>query len=96
MGEGDHGRLVGQDQRSGQDASVLDGVEEPGGVGRVADSGVAQAVGGVLGGGGADHRSVPGPGDGGQDAGLAGAGRAGDHFHGAGRGERVPGGGGLV
>jgi len=31
-----------------------------------------------------------------RDAGLASAGRAGDHFHSAGRGERVPGGGGLV
>ena len=56
----------------------------------------AEFVGGVLGGGGAEDRAVPGPGDGGQDAGLAGAGRAGDHFHGAGRGERVPRGGRLV
>ena len=56
----------------------------------------AETVGGVLGGGGAEDRAVPGPGDGGQDAGLAGAGRAGDHLDGAGRGERVPGGGGLV
>ena len=60
------------------------------------DPGLAEAVGGVLGGRGAEHRPVPGPGDGGQDPGLAGAGRAGYHFHGAGRGERVPCGGGLV
>jgi hypothetical protein len=75
---------------------VLEVGEQPGGVGRVPDPGVAQAVGGVLGGGGADHRAVPGPGEGGQDGGLAGASRAGDHFDGAGRGERVPRGGGLV
>ena len=39
---------------------------------------------------------VPGPGGGGQDPGLAGPGRAGDHLDGAGRGEHVPDGGGLV
>ena len=59
-------------------------------------AGGAELVGGVLGGGGAEYRPVPGPGDGGEDAGLAGAGRAGDHFDGARRGKRVPDGGGLV
>jgi len=37
-----------------------------------------------------EHRAVPGPGRGGQNPGLARARRAGDHFHGAGRGKRVP------
>ena len=63
------------------------------------DAGLAQLVGGVLGGGGAEHRPAgprPGAGGGGQDAGLAGARRADDHLGGAAGGERVLDGGGLV
>jgi hypothetical protein len=96
VGDGDHGAFVGHDQRARRDQATLDGAEQPGGVRGYLDPGLAEFVGGVLGGGGAEYRSIPCPGDGGQDPGLAGAGRAGDHFHGAGRGERVPRGGRLV
>jgi hypothetical protein len=96
VGQGDHRGLVSHDQRAGRDPVGGQVGEQPGGVGRVADPGVAQAVGGVLGCRGADHRPVPGPGEEGQDGGLPGAGRAGDHFGGPGRGERVPRGGRLV
>ena len=75
--------------------SVMVG-EQPGGVGGDLDAGRAEFVGGVLGGGGAEHRPVPGLSGGGQDPGFAGAGRAGDDLDGAGRGEHVPDGGGLV
>ena len=96
VGDGDHGGLVGQDQRAGRDLAALDGAEQPGGVHGDPNASLAQAVGGVLGGGGADYRPVPRPGEGGQDAGLAGACRAGYHFDSASRGERVPGCGRLV
>ena len=96
VGHGDHRALVGQDQRAGRDPACGEVGEQPGGVRGDLDAGGAEFVGGVLGGGGAEHRAVPGPRGGGQDAGLAGAGRAGDHLDGAGRGEDVPDGGGLV
>jgi hypothetical protein len=96
VGQGDHRGLVGHDQRAGQDPPGGEVGEQPGGVGRGVDPGVAQAVGGVLGCRGANYRPVPGLGEGGQDRGLAGTGRACDHFGGPGRGERVPRGGRLV
>ena len=64
--------------------------QEPGRVRRDADTGVAELVGGVLRGRGAEHRAAPRPRGGGQDPGLAGPGRAGDHLDGPGRGEHVP------
>ena len=96
VGDGDHGAFVGQDQGARRDAAALDVGEQPGGVRDDADAGRAELVGGVLGGGGADHRAVPDPGCGGLDAGLAGTGRAGDHLDGAGGGQDVPDGGSLV
>jgi hypothetical protein len=96
VGDGDHGALVSQDQRTGRYLVALDGAKQSRGVGCMADPGPAQAVGGVLGRPGTEHRTVPGPGEGGQDRGLARAGRAGHHLDRAGQSERVPCGGGLV
>jgi hypothetical protein len=96
VSNGDHGAFVSDDQRAGRDASALDGSEQPGGVGGDLDSSGVELIGGVLGGGGAEYRPVPGPGDSGEDSGFAGAGRASNHFHDARRGKRVPDGSGLV
>ena len=94
--DGDHGAFVGHDQRAGRDPALGEVGEEPGGVRGDLDAGRAQFVGGVLGGGGAEHRPVPDRGGGGQDPGLPGSGRPGDDLDGARRGEDVPDGGGLV
>ena len=96
VGDGDHGAFVGEDQRARRDPALGEIGEEPGGVRGDLDAGRAQFVGGVLGGGGAEHRPVPGTGGGGQDPGLPGPGRAGDYLDGACRGQDVPDGGGLV
>jgi hypothetical protein len=70
MGDGDHGALVGQDQRARRNPALSQVGEQPGGVRGDLDPGRAQFVGGVLGGGGAEHRPVPGTGGGSQDPGF--------------------------
>ena len=64
--------------------------QEPGRVRRDADTGLAELVGGVLRGRGAEHRSAPRPRGGGQHPGLARPRRAGHHLDGPGRGQHVP------
>ena len=73
VGQGHHRPFVHLDQRARRDGVEVG--QEPGGVRRDADTGVAELVGGVLGGRGAEHRAAPRPRGGGQDPGLAGPGR---------------------
>ena len=74
--------------------------EEAGRVVSLRDTGVGQDVAGRLGGGQADHLTpaclVPDAGHLSEGAGLAGAGRAGQHLSAPGGGQRVVGGRGLV
>ena len=96
VGDGDHRAFVGQDQRARRDPALGEVGEQPGGVRGDPDPGRAQFVGGVLGGGGADHRPVPHRRGGSQDPGFPSPGGAGDYLHSARRGQDVPDGGGLV
>ena len=96
MGDGDHRALAGHDQRSRRDELALDVGEQPSSVRGDVNAARAEFVGGVLESDGAEYRSVLRACDGAEDSGLAGAGRAGDHFRGAGRGEHAPIGRGLV